>query len=143
MSQPDKGFDVAISYSRKQREQREYVEQFNESVLKKGFTSFFDRQKEAQLWGEYLPDKLYDVYRRRSKWCVMFISHDYVTGVYPNLERKAILDRQIHSKRYILPVRFDDSEVPGLSEGIKFVLAKDHSPSALADLFEERFFTEL
>jgi len=73
----------------------------------------------------------------------MFISHEYVTSVYPNLERKAILDRQIETKRYVLPVRFDDSVVPGLSVGIKYVRTRDYEPPKLADLFEERFFTEL
>jgi hypothetical protein len=73
----------------------------------------------------------------------MFISHEYISRVYPNLERRAILDRQLRSERYVLPVRFDDSEVPGLSVGIKYIWARDYSPSKLADLFEERYFTEL
>jgi hypothetical protein len=140
MSQPDSVYDVAISYA---SEQLGYVEEFNDCVEKKGFTSFFDREKQAQLWGEPLPETLYEVYFRKSKWCVMFISKEYVSKVYPNLERKAIIDRQIRSERYVLPVRFDDSEVPGLSVGIKHVWAKDYTPSKLAALFEERFFTEL
>ncbi|SRR5713101_1151546 len=140
MSQPDAVFDVAISYA---SEQRAYVERFNDSIERKGFTSFYDRKKVAQLWGVYGPDTFYEVYYRKSKWCVMFISHEYVSSVYPNLERKAILDRQIESRRYVLPVRFDDSVVPGLSVGIIYVRAEDFAPEELAELFEDRFFKEL
>jgi len=140
MSQTNFMYSVAISYA---SEQRDYVAEFNDYIRKKGFTSFFDREKQAQLWGEALPETLYDVYFKKSKWCVMFISREYVSKVYPNLERRAIIDRQLRSERYVLPVRFDDSEVPGLSVGIAYVWAKDYSPSQLADLFENRFFTEI
>jgi hypothetical protein len=143
LSQTDSIYDVAISYSSKERSQADYVAAFNEEVERRGFSSFFDKQKKAQIWGEHLPENLYEIYRRKSKWCVMFISRDYVVGVYPNLERKAILDRQIKSRRYVLPVRFDNSVVPGLSEGIAYVWAKDYAPVELAALFEERYFTEL
>ena len=138
MSPPNFEYSVAISYA---SEQGDYVTEFNEHIRKKGFTSFLDREKRAQLWGEYLPEALYDVYSKKSKWCVMFISSEYVSKVYPNLERKAIIDRQLRSERYVLPVRFDDSEVPGLSVGISYVLAEDYSPSELADLFEEKYFS--
>jgi len=139
LHQPDLVYDIAISYA---SEQREYVEQFHGSIVRKGLTTFFDRKRIAQLWGEH-QEVLYDVYYRKSKWCVMFISREYVSSVYPNLERRAILDRQLENGRYVLPVRFDDSVVPGLSVGIQYVKASDYGPEQLADLFEERFFTEL
>ena len=140
MGLPEVDYDVAISYA---SEQLDYVTRFHESIERKGFTAFFDRKKEARLWGEPLPEALYAVFHRKSKWCVMFISKDYVTSVYPNLERRAILDRQVENGRYVLPVRFDESVVPGLGEGIKYVRAQDYLPEQLADLFQERFFTEL
>lgn len=140
LSQSEDVYDVAISYASKQRP---YVEKFNDCVKRRGFTSFYDRTREAQLWGEELPEVLQEVFFRRSKWCVMFISREYVDGVYPKLERRAIIARQIKSRRYLLPVRFDKSEVPGLSPELKYVWAKDYDPEKLAELFEDRFFTEL
>jgi len=39
---------------------------------------------------------------------------------------------------YVLPVRFDESLVPGLPDTVQYVRAEDHSPAALAALISEK-----
>ena len=42
------------------------------------------------------------------------------------------------SGEYVLPVRFDDTPVPGLPEGVIYVQAKDYSPAELAAIIAQK-----
>ena len=53
------------------------------------------------------------------------------------------MSRAIHeSSEYVLPVRFDDSEVPGLPGGVSYLSALDHSPSEIALIISEKLGIE-
>ena len=55
----------------------------------------------------------------------MFISAGYVSKAWPKHERRSALSRMIQEQReYILPVRFDDSDVPGLPADTIYLSAR-------------------
>jgi hypothetical protein len=69
----------------------------------------------------------------------MFISKQYVSKLWPNYERKSALEKQINVKDgYILPVRFDGTEVPGLNTTIAYQDARKKTPEQIAELFLEK-----
>ena len=69
----------------------------------------------------------------------MFISKEYVTKVWPNFERQAIISRAVKERQeYVLPVRFDDTVVSGLPTDTAYLLANDYSPAGLAALIAEK-----
>ena len=69
----------------------------------------------------------------------MFISKEYVKKSWPSHERRSALSRAVQEKKdCVLPVRFDNTLVPGLSEDIAFVNAKKHSPAELAVMIAEK-----
>lgn len=70
----------------------------------------------------------------------MFISKDYVRKMWPNFERQNIIARQISSGEYVLPVRFDDTVVPGLNPNLEYQDARKLTPAQIADRFEILFF---
>jgi len=128
--------DVAFTYA---SEQVEYVQQVDEDLTLSGVKVFFDKNQETRLWGEDLIVYLDRVFRKLSTLCVMFISQDYVRKVWPKLERTSALARQLDEQEpYILPVRFDDADVPGLSPTIKYVRADKNTPSQLAERIREK-----
>ena len=135
-----KTFDVALSYASRKKKQRAYVADVYYYITAKGFEAFQDKARAADLWGEDLKKKLPKVFYRESKWCIMFISKEYRKSTWAMLEKRAILARQTKSPRYVLPVRFDATTIPGLDPDLGYVNAKDYSPSELADLFEKRYF---
>ena len=95
------------------------------------------------LWGEYLAEELQSVYEGRASLAVMFISIDYVGKMWPRRERRAILSRAVEECGvYVLPVRFDDSEVPGLSRDLDYLLAENYSPAELAAMITEKLGIE-
>ncbi len=70
---------------------------------------------------------------------MMFISKEYVAKIWPTHERKSASARNIETKGgYILPVRFDESDVPGLNPTIFYQDARVLSPDDIADLFIEK-----
>jgi len=119
-------YDVALSFA---GEDREYVEEVAASLNKHGIKVFYDRYEQAKLWGKDLYQHLADVYRKRSRYCVMFLSHHYAAKLWTTHERRAAQARAFEeNQEYILPVRVDDTEVAGILPTIGYVSAKDFTP---------------
>jgi hypothetical protein len=69
----------------------------------------------------------------------MFISKEYVAKEWPQHERRAALSRAIKEDGdYVLPVRFDNTAVPGLTDTLQYVKAEDYDPVALATLISTK-----
>lgn len=69
----------------------------------------------------------------------MFISKYYAEKVWPTHERRSAFEKAIESKEeYILPARFDDTEIPGLHKTIAYVDLRKKTPSQLATLILEK-----
>ena len=78
---------------------------------------FYYENERAKLWGENLYDELDDIYRNRSRYVVMFISKHYAQKMWTDHERQSAFDRAIQEKKaYVLPARFDNTELKGLRE---------------------------
>ncbi len=127
-----KHFELAISYA---TEQSAYVNAVAECLRFKGVRVFFDAFERRDLWGKDLATYFTEIYHSRSTFCLMFISEQYVSKHWTNLERRAALARQMsQNSEYILPVRFSRIEVPGLLPTIGYIEASDYTPEQLSDL---------
>jgi len=135
-------YDVAISYA---SEQRSYASELNDDLSSRGVSVFFDKNQdlEAELWGKETAEYLADIYHNKSRYCIMLISKAYVTKAWPTYERQNAIARQIEEMgEYILPVRFDDSVVPGLVPSINYVRGTEKLPRDVADLFMKKLTTK-
>jgi hypothetical protein len=114
-------------------EQRDYVEEVADIVRRQGLKIFYDRDEDVDLWGKHLGEHLPEVYSKKGRYCVMFISQDYADKMWPRAERRAALDRQIEAKKeYILPVKFDDTVLPGLPQSLGYIDISGSPPRGLA-----------
>ena len=103
---------------------------------KKGIKVFYDELFKTTTWRKDLAEYFMDVYYRQSRYCIMFISKEYVSKAWPTFERRHVIARFIEGHGdYILPVRFDDSEVPGLPSTIGYIDARENTPKDIANLF--------
>ncbi len=128
-----KNFDVAFSFA---GEDRDFVEKVYRDLKDEGVNVFYDFDEEItnDLWGKELVEELDDVYRKRSKCVVMFISENYARKVWTRHERRSALAKAINEKReYVLPARFDDTDLPGLLPTIAYVDLKNKTPEIFAD----------
>ncbi|HEY3780305.1 MAG TPA: TIR domain-containing protein [Fimbriimonadaceae bacterium] len=113
-------FDVAISFAGVNREQAQYLAT---EVKKAGFVVFYDHFYPEELWGKDLVVFFDEIYRKRSRYCAVFVSRDYVDKEWTNLERKSAQARALAEKGadYILPIKMDDTELPGMPPTVAYV----------------------
>ena len=129
-------YEVALSFA---GEQRPYVEEVARALQSRGIDVFYDGFETVSLWGKSLAEELQRIYEKDSGRVVMFISKEYVEKAWPRHERRSALSRAVQVKReYVLPVRFDDTEVPGLPSDTVYLWAKDYSPAELAAMIAEK-----
>ncbi len=79
------------------------------------------------------------IYRMDGRYCVMFISKHYAAKAWPTAERRSALARAIEERTdYILPARFDNTEVPGLRPTIHYIDLSRKTPEELGRLILEK-----
>lgn len=129
-------YDVALSFA---GEDREYVEEVAKHLVNLDVTVFYDRYETAELWGEDLAVHLGNIYSRDSHFVVMFSSRHYAEKAWPNHERQHALARHLEGQTgRILPVRIDDSEIPGVPSTVGYLDARAVSPDKLAELIRQK-----
>ena len=104
-------YDVALSFA---GPNRSYVERVADFVRRHDVPVFYDTYEEVGLWGKDLYTHLAELYSKKARYCVMFVSEDYAERLWTNHERKNAQVRAFQeNKEYILPVRLDYTEIPG------------------------------
>ena len=107
-----KKYHVTLSFA---GEDRKHAKRLADLLRSGGYSVFYDEYEATELWGKDLYDYLLSVYRDQSEYCVMFLSEHYAQKLWTNHERQSAQERALkESKEYILPVRLDDTEVPGI-----------------------------
>ncbi len=106
-------YDVALSFA---GEDRPIVEKLADLLRLKGLEVFYDDFKKSDLWGRDLFQHLDDVYANQARFCVIFVSEAYASKAWTNHELKSAQSRAFLQKNdaYILPVRLDDTKIPGI-----------------------------
>lgn len=125
-------YDIALSFA---RENREYVRKVAELLVFYNVKVFYDEFEEANLWGKNLYDYLHDIYKNKAKFTIIFISKSYAEKVWTNHERKSAQERAfVESREYILPARFDETEIPGLPSTVSYIDLNAKMPEQLAKI---------
>ena len=125
-------FDVGLSFA---GEQREYVNEVARHLKARGVSVFYDDYERGTLWGKDLYAYLSDVYKNKCRYCIIFVSAAYAKKVWTVHEQRSAQARAVEeSREYILPVRFDDTELPGLLNTVGYIDVDQTSSSKLADL---------
>src|SRR5690348_9623787 len=129
-------FDVVFSFA---GEQRQYVREVAKHLRKHKVVVFYDENEQVNLWGKDLVEQFEVLYRRSGKYCVMFISEDYVKKMWTTHERRAALSRALEKgEEYILPARFDQTEVPGILPTVGYVPLTGNTPAKFAKMVLEK-----
>ncbi len=112
-------YDVVLSFA---GEDRQHAKALAALLKAGGYWFFYDENELAQLWGKNLYDYLSSVYKDRARYCVMFLSQHYERKLWTNHERQMAQARAFQENReYILPVRLDDTEIPGIPPTVGYL----------------------
>ena len=129
-------YDVALSFA---GEQRGYVEQVANALRSRGIRPFYDDYEQVYLWGKDLYEHLDWIYQKAARYCVLFASADYARKVWTTHERRSAQARALQSgEEYVLPARFDDTEIPGLRSTVGYIDVRSMSATKLADLIAKK-----
>jgi predicted component of type VI protein secretion system len=130
---PGRLWDVALSFA---GAQREYVGQVAATLKARGVRCFYDADEQVRLWGTHLAEELPRIYAHESAVVVVvFISADSAGRPWTRLERRAAFSRAVDEVGvYVLPARFDDSELSGLLPDVVAINLRDYTPEQFADL---------
>lgn len=119
-------YQVALSFA---GEDREYVSKVATLLKLQEISVFYDEFEEAKLWGKDLYEYLDEIYREKARYCIIFLSKHYAKKLWTTHERKSAQERALkQNEEYILPARFDDTEIPGIRSTVKYVDLNNYSP---------------
>lgn len=130
-------FDIAISYA---APEKEYADRLAKLVRESGFNVFYDDFYPEQLWGKDLAAYFDRVYRKESRFCVMFVSNQYAQRMWTTFERRSAQARAIEEQgnEYILPIRIDDTDLEGLPPTIGYLSIKEYPIEKVAQLLVKK-----
>lgn len=129
-------YDVCLSFA---GEDRDYVEEVARHLTELGVSRFYDTDEQADLWGKNLVEHLDEIYRKDSRFCVMFVSEAYVRKMWTRHERRSAFDRALtQDTEYVLPARFDDTEVPALRAGTGYLDLRNRTARELAVMIAQK-----
>lgn len=132
-------FDLALSFA---GEDRAYVDQVAHLLRECGVEVFYDLFEEADLWGKDLYTYLSEIYQHRAHYTVMFISEAYGMKRWTNHERRAAQARAFQeAEEYILPIRMDETEMPGVLPTTGYVSLAGRRPAELVSLITKKLVT--
>lgn len=113
-------YDFALSFA---GEDREIVEELVLYLKKLNVKVFYDYFYKSELFGKDLLDHFKTIYgSNTSKFVVVFISKHYKLKDWTNIEFEIALDEaKRRRKEYILPIKLDDTKVPGIKSSIGYI----------------------
>lgn len=86
------GYDVALSFAGTERNLAAELAGITQA---NGYRVFYDRYDPHSLWGEDLPHRFEEIYRRRARFCVIFVSNNYVNGDWTRYELRSAIARSV------------------------------------------------
>jgi len=129
-------FDVAVSFA---NENRPYVERVVRELKRLGVNAFYDADRGVDLWGKDLVAEFDGVYRHRSRAVVIFVSAQYARTMWTRHELRSALAGAIREPEvYVLPARFDDTDLPGLPDTVRYVDCRKTAPEELARMVRDK-----
>jgi hypothetical protein len=129
-------YDVVISFAGEQRSEAEAIA---DCLKNAGVKVFYDRYEQANLWGKNLYEHLSEIYQNKGHYCLMLVSAAYASKVWPTHERRNAQARALSQKgEYILPVRFDETEIPGLPSTIGYLRFEEHGAQGICTVLLQK-----
>ncbi len=112
-------YDIALSFA---GEDREIAKRIADKLVLENYRVFYDEYLQASLWGKDLYSHLSEIYEKRARYCLMIISEAYSKKQWTTVERKSAQARAFEqNEEYILPLRLDNTEIPGIQPTVGYV----------------------
>jgi hypothetical protein len=137
--EPQYEYDLAVSFA---GDHRDYVRGVVRG-LGDDVRVFYDADEKARLLGENLVDLLTDLYLNKARYVAMFVSQAYAERMWTKVERQSAMARAARQRTaYILPIRMDDTELPGLLPTVGCLDARIEGLDGVISLLRQKLGNE-
>ena len=128
-------YDVAISFA---HADKAFADEFVHRLNQKKIKVYLDKYSSMEAWGDIL-DHLVNLYARKARYCVLLISGHYPLRIWTEDERASARDGALRdAEEYILPLRLDDTDVPGMEEVKGYRDLRQHSIESIVHWLETK-----
>ncbi|SFR19740.1 TIR domain-containing protein [Lentzea waywayandensis] len=123
-------FDVAPSFAEQDRAQVEPIVRRLEEL---GVKVYYDEDQLIARWGRNLIEHIAETLTDKVRYVLMFTSRHYVEHSLARHERQTAQTRALEQQNEcLLPIKLDDTKVPGLLSSIGFLDSRVHSTEVIA-----------
>ncbi|SMD10879.1 toll/interleukin-1 receptor domain-containing protein [Lentzea albidocapillata] len=123
-------FDVAPSFAEQDRAKVEPIVRRLEDL---GVKVYYDEDQLVARWGLDLIELTTETLTHKVRYVLMFASRHYVEHKWARHERKTAQARALgQQNEYLLPIKLDDTEVPGLLSSIGYLDLRVHDTEVIA-----------
>ncbi|SDG89628.1 TIR domain-containing protein [Lentzea fradiae] len=127
---PEYEFDVAPSFA---DEDRARVLQVVDRLKDLGVSVYYDEDQAVERWGLDLVEHTSETYGSRVRYVLPFVSQHYVDERWARLQRRVANARALEQQaEFLLPIRIDDTDVPGLLASVGYLDVRVHSTEVIA-----------
>jgi hypothetical protein len=131
-------FDLAVSFA---GHDRRFVEDVVRAV-NSDLRVFYDEDFKVDMWGEDLVEYFTNLYQHKARYAVVYISAQYADSAWTNVERRSVLARAMtQSSAYVLPIRLDDTNLPGLLPTVSYMDARREGIDGIARAIQQKVGT--
>lgn len=125
----DYRWDVAPSFA---EEDRDRVRPIVERLKEFGVEVFYDGDHEVEMWGRDRVEYFSETFSHQARFVLLFSSRHYVSK-WTRLQSRSAMARALEEHtEYVLPIRIDDTPVPGLLPTIAYLDMRKHSDEVIA-----------
>jgi hypothetical protein len=129
-------YDVALSFA---EADKEVAGDLAEQLRSRDITVFLDEYNSLAQWGKDILDHLVNLYARKALYCVLLISRHYPLRSWTEANRTSARELALRdADEYILPIRLDDNEIPGITEAKGYRDLRKDPIESIVTLLEEK-----
>lgn len=129
-------YDVTLSFA---GEDRNIVEPIAILLRYYKIKVFYDNFETSNLWGKDLYQYLQSIYRDKSLYCIIFCSRHYVSKAWTMHELRQAQERAFNNDHeYILPIRLDNSLIPGINSTTGYIEFSKYSTEQIVELIVQK-----
>ena len=133
---PDYDYDLVVSVA---SEDRAVAEPYARRLAECGYSVFYNLWQQDNLLGKELLQYLDFIYRSAARHCLIFISKNYVGKAWTNFELRSAVSRAAgEDYEYILPLRIDDTPLPGLDSSIGYLDLRTSSLDRVVSILRKK-----
>jgi len=129
-------YDVALSFA---RADKAAAEKLAKLLPGKHIKVFLDEYPATDTRGKDILNHLVNLYARKARYCLLLISRHYPLKSWTEEDRTSVSELALRdAEAYILPIRLDEAEVPGVADVKGYRDLRQDSMESIVNLLEEK-----